>query len=288
MYCWSFSARKQSAGHISKTRDPCLNKAMANERLISLAAGVIPELMDNPSRFVEIAASTGWKGTGVWFDPFSWTDKTTVEVAKRIEDAGLEAVDMEVIRLGPKADHGEALIEAAIAVGAKNILTVSSYPTMEETAERLTELCLLASERNICICLEFMRFTSVKNLSDALSTVAMVEADNVGVLVDLLHVHRSGTSYDEIASVDPALFPYVQWCDAKVEPVVWSDKNLITDALDDRMIPGEGELPVAAFTSLFDESVPFAIEVRSKALRDGFPIYEDRSRHLLDLTLAAL
>ena len=261
---------------------------MGNERLISLAAGVIPELMGNPSHFIEVAASAGWKGTGVWFDPDSWTDRTTNEVAKRIEDTGLEAVDMEVIRLGSGADHGEALIEAAIAVGAKNILTISSYDSFEQTAERLTELCLLASEGNICICLEFMRFTSIRNFSDALATVSMVEADNIGILPDLLHVHRSGTSYEEIASADSKLFPYVQWCDAKMEPVGWANRDLLTDALDDRMIPGEGELPVSAFMSLFDESVPFSIEVRSKGLRDGFPDFRDRAGHLLDLTLAAL
>jgi len=261
---------------------------MGNERLISLAAGVIPELMGNPSRFVEVAATAGWKGTGVWFDPSSWTDKTTIEVAKRIEDTGLEAVDMEVVRLGPDEDHGEALIEAAITVGAKNILAISSYDSFEQTAERLTELCLLASEGNICICLEFMRFTSIRNLSDALATVGMVEADNVGILPDLLHVHRSGTSYEEIASADATLFSYVQWCDAKTEPVGWANRDLLTDALDDRMIPGAGELPVSTFMSLFDKSVPFSIEVRSKALRDSFLDYTDRAEHLLDLTLAAL
>ena len=41
---------------------------MGNERLISLAAGVIPELMGNPSHFIEVAPSAGWKGTGGWFD----------------------------------------------------------------------------------------------------------------------------------------------------------------------------------------------------------------------------
>ncbi len=261
---------------------------MSNERLVSIAAGVIPELMDKPVQFIENAASAGWKGTGVWYDPETWTDKTTIEVAKRIEDTGLEAVDMEVVRLGSDVDHGEALIEAAIAVGAKNILAISSYDSFEQTAERLTELCLLASEGNICICLEFMRFTSIKNLSDALTTVSMVEADNVGILADLLHVHRSGTSYEEIASADSKLFPYVQWCDAKTEPIGWATRDLLTDALDDRMIPGEGELPVTAFMSLFDESVPFSIEVRSKVLRDDFPDYTDRAEHLLDLTLAAL
>ena len=288
MYSWRFFLRKQSVGKISEHGYSCFNKGMSNSRLISIAAGVIPELMDNPVHFIENAASAGWKGTGVWFDPSSWTKRTTQEVAKRIEDSGLVAVDMEVIRIGTEIDHGEALIEAAVAVGAKNILAISSYDSKEQTAERLTELCSLASDANICVCLEFMRFTSIKNLSDALATVDLVEADNIGILPDLIHVHRSGTSYEEISLTEKSLFPYVQWCDAKTDPIGWAHKDLLTDALDDRMIPGEGELSVREFESLFAPDVPFSIEVRSKDLREAFPDFKDRAKYLLDRTLAAL
>ena len=44
-------------------------RPMSNRRLISIAAGVSPELEGDPSTFVEVAARAGWEGTGVWFDP---------------------------------------------------------------------------------------------------------------------------------------------------------------------------------------------------------------------------
>ena len=43
-----------------------------------------------------------------------------------------------------------------------------------------------------------MKFTSVKSLSDALDVVKLVDAPNVGILLDLLHVVRSGTTFKEI------------------------------------------------------------------------------------------
>ena len=89
---------------------------MNSERLISLAAGVIPELMKDPARFVEVTAGAGWKATGVWFDQESWSSTTSREVKKRIDDNGVEAVDMEVIRLGRSVDEGKALIEAACEI----------------------------------------------------------------------------------------------------------------------------------------------------------------------------
>ena len=133
-----------------------------------------------------------------------------------------------------------------------------------------------------------MKFTSVKSLSDALEVVKLVDAPNVGILLDLLHVVRSGTTFKEIKACDPNLFPYVQWCDGTAQPVGWSDSDLITDALDDRLIPSEGKLDALTFESLFDTGIPFSIEVRSKHLRESFPDYEERARYVLGQTLAAL
>ncbi len=261
---------------------------MNSERLISLAAGVIPELMKDPARFVEVTASAGWKATGVWFDQESWSSTTSREVKKRIDDNGVEVVDMEVIRLGRSIDKGKALIEAACEIGAKNILVVSSLHSSEETADQLSHLCSIADAGNITICLEFMKFTSVKSLSDALEVIKLIDAHNIGILLDLLHVVRSGTTFKEIEACDPKLFSYAQWCDGTAQPVGWSDSELITDALDDRLIPSQGRLDALKFESLFDKDVPFSIEVRSKALRRDFPDYEERARYVLDQTLAAL
>ena len=261
---------------------------MGKQRLISIAAGVSPELENDPCTFVEVAAKAGWEGTGVWFDPSTWTDRTTSDVRKRVDDAGLTVVDMEVIRMGPKGDCGERLIEAASVIGARNILTISNFDSIEATAERLNELCELARPSNIRVCIEFMKFTSVRSLADALMVIELVEEENVGILVDLIHVFRSGTSYEEIRSVNSSVFPYAQWCDASLEPIGWSTKELIRDAVDDREIPGGGALPVAEFETLFTTSVPFSIEVRSKKLRDGFPDFVDRATHLLSETKAAI
>ena len=261
---------------------------MVSSRLISLAAGVIPELMTDPARFVEVTATAGWKATGVWFDQESWSPTTSREVKKRIDHWGIEAVDMEVIRLGKNFEKGKALIEAACEVGAKNILVVSSLDSYEETADQLSHLCSLAEAEEIVICLEFMKFTSVKSLSDALNIIRLVDANNVGILLDLLHVARSGTTFKEIEACDPKLFPYAQWCDGNQQPIGWSNSELITDALDDRLLPTQGGLNASEFESLFDEGVPFSIEVRSKRLRTEFLEFEERARYVLEQTLAAL
>jgi len=261
---------------------------MVGSRLLSIAAGVTPELAADPAAFVDAAATAGWKATGIWHDAASWTDHTTTEVRRRLDDHGLAAIDMEVVRMGTDRDRGEALIDAAAAVGARNVLTVSSFEDPTETADRFAQLCEQASVAGIRVCIEFMRFTTVRTLADALEIVRLADQPNAGILLDLLHVVRSGTTFDEIITADPALFPYAQCCDGPTEPRSWDVRGLVTDALDDRSITGEGALPVHEFDQLFAPHVPFSVEVRSKALRDAFPDPVERARHLLNATQAAV
>jgi len=257
-------------------------------RLISIAAGVTPELFAEPERFIDAAATAGWPGTGIWFDPDTWDRARTRTVADRIAATGLTAVDMEVIRIGADGDCGEQLIDAAAEVGARNVLTISSLPDADATAERLGELCRHAAPAGIRVCIEFMRFTAVKTLADAVDVAERTGEANVGILCDLLHVVRSGTTFDDIAAADAGLFPYVQWCDAPAEPRGWTTRDLVGDALDDRSAPGEGDLRADAFEALFSPSVPFSLEVRSAALREEFPDAVERAEHLLKRTRAAL
>ena len=261
---------------------------MPSHRLVSLAAGVSPELADDPAALVTAAAEAGWPAVGIWYDPATWNETTTREVRSRLDDTGLIPVDVEVIRMGPDGDHGDAIVDAAAELGAANVLAISSFDDPGQTADRLSQLCERAEPGGVRVCLEFMRFTTVRNLADAIEVVGRTGHRTAGILIDLLHVVRSGTAFDEIAAADPHLFPYVQWCDGPAEPAGWSTREIITDALDARSAPGEGGLDAMAFERLFAPDVPFSMEVRSKALRDGFPDHTQRAAHLLAATRRAL
>lgn len=257
-------------------------------RLLSLAAGVSPELAGDPAALVSAAADAGWPAVGIWFDPETWTAATARDVKQRLDDTGLIPVDVEVIRMGPDGDQGDAIVDTAAELGASNVLAISSFTDPAQTAARLSQLCDRAHPSGVRVCLEFMRFTTVRNLADATDIVSLVSHPAAGILVDLLHVARSGTGFDEIAATDPRLFPYVQWCDGPAEPEGWSTREIITDALDARSAPGEGGLDAMGFERLFAGDVPFSMEVRSKALRDGFPDHTERAAHLLAMTRRAI
>jgi sugar phosphate isomerase/epimerase len=249
------------------------------ERVVSLAAGVTPELADEPAAFVDAAAAAGWPACGVWFAPGSWSRTTTGRVRRGLEQAGLIALDIEVVRLGQ--GDPRPLIEAGGEVGARNVLCISLLADRGETVARFSEVCELAGAAGMRACLEFMPFSTVTDAPAAAAIVADVDQPAAGVLVDTLHLVRSGGTVADIAGIDPARLPYAQWCDGAAAIEDTGPGGLVADALDGRSCPGDGELPVQEFLHAFAPDVPMSLEVRSAALRSRYPDPVERAAAVL-------
>jgi sugar phosphate isomerase/epimerase len=252
------------------------------ERLLSLAAGVCPEI--GPAEFVTACASAGWPACGIWYDAATWTDAVAREVRLRLDDSGLIALDMEPIFVTPDGDHGNAVIEAAATVGAHNLLVVSRGVGDERFVERFGELCDLAAAHGIGCSLEFMAFMSVRDLSQATAILDAVDRPNAGVLVDNLHLARTGGTVADVVAVDPARLPYVQLCDAPAS----APEQLVVEALDGRLTLGAGELPVSELVDVLPAHTALSLEIRSADLRSACPDPTDRARHVLTTTRTAL
>ena len=108
---------------------------------------------------------------------------------------------------------------------------------------------------------------------------------SAGILVDALHLNRSGGAPAEIAAYDPALFPYFQICDAPATSPATGE--LRTEARSGRLYPGEGGLPLREFIKAFAPGTAAEIEVPS-ARHAGIPFAErarlaaETSRRLFD------
>lgn len=245
-------------------------------RQLSLAAGTV--LDADPPGTVTAAAAAGFDASGVWFDPGTWTPAVAVETRHRLDATGLVALDIEVVRLRRDGDLGTAfaLIDAGADVGASFVLCVSLDPDLHRTADHLARVAEHAAAAGLRPVLEPMRFTTVRSLADAVAVVVACGHPSAGVLVDALHLARCGETPDDVATVDRHLLPYAQLCDAKAEGP--GDDGLVTEALDGRLLPGEGGLPLVALLDALPPGAPISMEMRSKALRDAYPDPVDRAR----------
>lgn len=253
--------------------------------LLSLAAGVLPEF--SPEQTVAAAIAGGWPATGIWYDPETWTPATTIAVRDRAADAGLAILDLEVIWLKPGPDDPAhfAAIDAGAEIGARNVLIVSSEDDAGRAAGKLNRLGHHAAAAGLRACLEFAAFTTVGSITSATALLDAADCDNLGLLVDPLHLARTGGSPVDLGSVDPARFPYAQFCDAPAHGPPPSDvPEIIREALDLRLMPGDGALPLDGLLAALPAATPLSVELRSAALRNDHPDPASRAQALLAAT----
>lgn len=248
-------------------------------RMISLAAGTILDV--GPADAVDVAADAGFLAVGIWFDPATWTDAVADDVRERATRRGMILLDIEPIIMVPEgssgSDNGEAIVDAALRIGARNILVASRDPDDGRVAARLRVLAQRLEGSDIRLALEFLPIMAVRTLPQALSIVRAADHRCLGVLIDSLHLSRAGHQPSDLAAVDAHLLPYIQVCDAPGAPADTTIPTLLHEALHGRLLPGDGSLPISELLAVVPQ-VPISLELRSESLRTAFPDPVERAR----------
>jgi sugar phosphate isomerase/epimerase len=246
---------------------------------ISLASGVVPEF--GPLETIQAAVKGGFDAVGLWIEPARWSGQLLRDTKYCLADSGLELLDVEVIwfKPGPSDPAHRRCLDIGMELGARNVLVVSSDPDVGANASKLRELCVHGAPLGMRVALEFGLFTEVKTLAQALAVIEATDHPGAALLLDPLHLARSGGSPDEVAAIDRHLLPYAQFCDAAaVGPPADDVQGIIREAVDERLQTGSGALPLRALLRALPWGIPLSIELRSKALRDGWPDPGERAR----------
>jgi sugar phosphate isomerase/epimerase len=80
---------------------------------------------------------------------------------------------------------------------------------------------------------------------------------NTHILIDVLHVFRSRSNIELFNSIKPTLLGPVQLCDAPAQP----PDDLVAEARTRRLVPGQGELDLAALIEELPFGLAYGIEV---------------------------
>ena len=250
-------------------------------RALSLCARAVPEI--SPVEVITVAMDTGYEAVGFAFDDMAELDRPLAhKLRKRIDDSPLFALDIDVIRVwpGPLAAADFHFLDCAAEIGVQHVLVVSQDPDFDQTTEKFSVLCDHAAGVGLGIVFEFLMITDYRTLDDAFVIVNGANRANGKILIDTLHLARAGHKPGDIASFDPALFPYVQLCDGAAEVDLNDFEALVLDAREGRFSPGEGALPLGEMLSYIAADTALSIEVRSLDLNQRFPDPVERARHL--------
>jgi sugar phosphate isomerase/epimerase len=154
----------------------------------------------------------------------------------------------------------------ALQVVALNGLRGEPWPDIRAKIGRsLTELADIAAPFGVRLALEFVSFTPLRTLAQALEVLDVAGRDNVGLCLDTFHLWTGGTPWDEVAALDPALIIVAHLGDVNARhglgsgpapcacalgrPLRSGDCHILqgeewSDA-DRDVLPGDGILPLA-------------------------------------------
>lgn len=166
-------------------------------------------------------------------------------------------------------------LDALAELGVPRISVVSLDPDLGRTFDQFGVLTDVAARRDIRTAVEPVPGLTVADLPTALAAVTHVGRPDFQLMVDSMHLVRSGSGAADLAAVDPNLIGYAQLCDTTLRP---RGDKYADEAVFERMVPGEGELPLREILSVLPPDVVVEIEVprRSLALAGVSPI--DRIR----------
>lgn len=198
------------------------------------------------------------------------------EIRARIEDADLGIAEVDPLGSWfPSAIKGDGLLgtsedemfKIAVELDARSITAVvfaKSPPSQGELIECFTGLCERAGERGLQVHLEFIPFTPVRTLEDALAIVDAVDRQNGGIMLDAWHLCRSGGTAKDV-EVAARRIMGVQLDDAGDS----AEDNLVEETMHRRLLPGEGVAGVPEILRALREggsSAPLGVEVFSDTL----------------------
>lgn len=207
------------------------------------------------------------------------------ELRKLMADNGIALFDIESLWLSAATDPQaiRPALEICAALGGRNLLIAGNDPDFDRMAENFAAVSALAVEYGVRACIEPTSWCVVHRLDHASDLIRRAGVANAGVIVDTLHMDRAGETPASLAAFDPAAVAYVQICDAGPKrPVAPGD--LMAEARGNRLLPGEGALPLHAMLDALPQGLTIGVEAPTQELA-ALPIV-DAARRAGDATRA--
>ena len=259
----------------------------------TLSLGYLTIAEATPSGIVAAAGRGGFHATGARITGHRPGDAGPELVGNRdataalrgaMRDFGVAIANISTYRFMPDTRPGDydAVLDTMAELGVPVMVANCFTPDEGLAVANLAAVCARAAPLSIRIALEFIPVSNVKTVGQAAAMMARTGMANAGLVVDALHLQRSGGTPADVAAVDPALLTAVQLCDAPLT----APADLYAEMRGGRLNPGEGELPLFALM----DALPSGIEIEAEvphAARAGLPA-EQRARLAYDALQAFL
>ena len=242
-----------------------------------------------PPDWVQLARDAGFEAVGIrigaaspaeepW--PMAMGSPMLAATLERLASAGMVVQDVEIIAITPDTQLAayEPLLEVGARLGARFFNVMVTDSDVSRAHDTFAALCQRALPYGLRPCMEGISYTAVRDLATA---NRVLDGTGGGLIVDPLHLQRSGDDVIDIGRIDPAVLGYLQLCDGPLrvpdaievpqrmprgQPVGNDVRQLESRAA--RQLPGEGEMPLVDVTAALPPDLPVSVEAPNRKLLD--------------------
>ena len=225
-----------------------------------------------PVEYVRLAADLGcghitsgltqlpWNPCG--FQPWSLREDLALrrETIAAMRDRGVALSVGAGFSLKSQADVRDLAsdMDLMAELGARQLGTVGMDRDIPRAHDQLALLTAMAAERGMEVVLDYSPHQAINSLEGACAALRHVGSPNALLSIDAMHFFRAGGSNAELAALAPALIGYAQLCDV---PTVPPFADYAREATFERLVPGDGDLPLSGFVAALPREVLIGVEV---------------------------
>jgi len=252
---------------------------MTERRDDRLAIEFISVFAMPPPDFVALSAEMGVSRIGLAAAPITANPHGYPAWDLRSDAALLRETRAALAAHGVSLALGEGFlvmpgIEIADAAAAMDIMAELGAPRVNSVVieadrtrafDQFGRFAEMAGERGMKAAIEFLPMQWPQTLAEAVAFVTDSGADNAQLVIDAMHLFRSGGTAAELAQVDTALIGHIQICDV---PMPARNPDYGDEARHERLSPGDGDLPLADFLAALprDRIVGLEVPMLGKAM----------------------
>jgi sugar phosphate isomerase/epimerase len=231
-------------------------------------AAVVPHPVE---RLVPAVAAAGFGRIGLdWFTVRD-AERSGADLGGLLADHGLAPTELCAMGIGedPTADEriARSMARRCEQLAIPVCVLASTPPVSTELCARVAAIAEVFAAAGTRVGIEFMPFSGVRTLADAL---VLRDRAGVGVVLDTLHLLRSGCDPAELHAVAAADIACVQLADGSARP----EHPLAEESRIGRLLPGAGAADIAGYAAALARigyTGPVSIEVLSATLRTRPP-----------------
>lgn len=181
-----------------------------------------------------------------------------VIAAMRDRDVCVSLGEGFIVRPNVDVRDFAADLDLMCELGGGRINTVGIDADVGRTLDQLGILVDMAEKVGMETTLEFVPGLPIGDLSAAVDAIRHVGRPTFRLLIDTMHLVRSGSGASDLAALDPDIIGYAQLCDV---PLAARHDDYGYEALYERLAPGAGELPLPDIVAALPRDVVLGLEV---------------------------